>query len=695
MQPPHDTSRRLRASLSIAKRDLLEFIRDRRTLFITLLLPMVTYPIVALASAIGVRTALVDQETRRLPVPIAVVVSGADSQEFASGIEDFRHRPARDQQGGQSAWPAEIDWKIATLETAPHFLDSREVDLWVDLPDGFLAALKQQGTVSLRVHLPAPPLRPRARQQFVALMRSLAEEVRQNRVIEAGLPLSILEPIRLLFPGQSSGGGAVVVPTESLVPQVSGAVLVLLAVLTMTGAFYPAIDAIAGEKERGTIETLLIAPCGANDIVRGKFLAIYAVTLATLAANVISIVLTAVVMLQFLPVHSAAPFGNVLLAAGVTIVAFCGLASLASATCLAVTTASRSVKEAQNTLTPVILLVSALAGVSLMPGMRSDGLLTAVPFAGQVVVARSAIALSQGDSSVQLQTAGELVWPLLMTLLSSGCLSWLLLRGTAVMLTDEEILFRGPDAAGGFMSRPARRRVPSVIQGLIAVGIGLAAMWYSQGISPAALVWAIPFQQASAVLLPLVAMVAWQRVEVRQTFALFWPGRVAWSAFALGSNTKASEWWYGVGCVAGAALVGAALFVGGANALLAVKGTHVSPEMQDLSSQLHLLLKTSPWWLAWGLIAVLPAVCEELLFRGWLQSAFLGKRPSRQRMIVAVVAQAAVFALFHLIPERMPQIFVLGLVLGWLVLTTRSLLPAIACHLAHNSMPLLLFKMID
>lgn len=299
MQRPGDTSRRLRASLSIAKRDLLEFIRDRRTLFITFLLPMVTYPIVALASAIGVRTAIVDRDTRRLPGPIAVVVSGADSQEFASQIEDFRHRPARDQ----ADWPADIDWKIATLETAPHFLDSREVDLWVD-------------------------------------------------------------------------------------------------------------------------------------IVRGKVLAIYAVTLATLAANFISIVLTAIVTLRFLPVQSAAPIGNVLLASGVTVVAFCGLASLASATCLAVTTASRSVKESQNTLTPVILLVSALAGVSLISGMRSDGLLAAVPFAGQVVVARSAISLSQEVSSVPSQTAKEVVWPLFMTLLSSGWLSWLLLRGTAVMLTD-------------------------------------------------------------------------------------------------------------------------------------------------------------------------------------------------------------------------------------------------------------------
>jgi len=52
--------------------------------------------------------------------------------------------------------------------------------------------------------------------------------------------------------------------------------------------------------------------------------------------------------------------------------------------------------------------------------------------------------------------------------------------------------------------------------------------------------------------------------------------------------------------------------------------------------------------------------------------------------------QAALFALVHLLPERMPQTLVLGLVLGWITITTGSLLAAIVCHVAHNSMPLIL-----
>ena len=64
--------------------------------------------------------------------------------------------------------------------------------------------------------------------------------------------------------------------------------------------------------------------------------------------------------------------------------------------------------------------------------------------------------------------------------------------------------------------------------------------------------------------------------------------------------------------------------------------------------------------------------------------------PAVVALVGAVVVQAALFALVHLLPERMPQTLVLGLVLGWITITTGSLLPAIICHVAHNSMPLIL-----
>ena len=119
----------------------------------------------------------------------------------------------------------------------------------------------------------------------------------------------------------------------------------------------------------------------------------------------------------------------------ITLVAFCGLAAVAAAACLAVTSAARSTKEAQNTLTPVILLASGLAGFAVVPGVGGP-LVAVLPFAGQVAVARQALSGGSG---------GALAGLLTLSLISSGVFSWLLLRAAATALADEELLFRGPD----------------------------------------------------------------------------------------------------------------------------------------------------------------------------------------------------------------------------------------------------------
>lgn len=654
---------RLQAALAIARRDLLEFLRDRRTLVITLLLPMATYPILALATALGLRTASQEIDARTAPVEIRIGLSGRDAPFLAGVLERTLAETPRAQREG---WPAGVEIVGVDGASATSLMEQGAIDVWIEAAPGLGTDLNGTGTVDLPVRMdPANRSGHLVREQFGAFMRSVARDLTRDRVQRAGLPATVLAPLAVSFPGE-----AVPPPAHNVTSTLAGGVLVLLTVLTLTGAFYPAIDAIAGEKERGTIETLLIAPCGLAEIVWGKFLAVFAVTLATLVANVVSIAATAAVSLRFLPqgIVAQLPQGAALAAILVTCLVYIGLAALAAATCLAVTTASKSGKEAQNTLTPVILLVSAVAGTALLPGMRSDGLLAAMPFAGQVVVARSAL----GTDGEAPASALGIVVGLCLSLASSAVLTWLLLKLTALTLADEDVLFRGPDVAGSALARPGPRPRPTILQGLLPIVAGLAGLWYMQGLAPDDLVRAIPLQQLGAVVVPLLAVLWWQRVDWQATFGLAWPGGVQRSFLTL----------------VGAALVGAGLFVLGAAAILAWGEGGASPETQALSARLLALMRTQPWWVAWGLMALLPAVCEELLFRGWTLASFLGSTPAPGRRVWAIAAQAAVFAVFHLLPERMPQTFVLGLVLGAIVVATRSLLPAVVCHLAHNSMPL-------
>jgi polar amino acid transport system substrate-binding protein len=672
---------RARARMALARRDLLEFVRDRRTLFVTLLLPMAMYPILALSSALGVRTAISDIDARQAPTDLRIVLTGTprDARGLAARLESLRP----DAGAARRDWPAALLFAYAGESEAAEAVESGGADLWVDVPEDVIGQLDGSGTLPLEARGPvARPLAPRVREQFAAVIRDLAEDARRRRIDAAGLPGSVLKPVNMQFLAKADAPGTV--SASTLLPTAAGGVFVLLSVLTMTGAFYPAIDAIAGEKERGTIETLLIAPCAAIDIVCGKFLAVWAVALATLVANVISIALTAAVSLRFLPKGGPLlPEGSLPLVVVISLVAFIGLSAVAAAMCLAVTTASKSGKEAQNTLTPVLLVASALAGAGLLADPMTNPLLPAVPFAGQVAIARATL---QSDARPPLDGAagaagpvGHLAAPLAVSLVSSAVIVWLLLRGTAALLTDEEILFRGPDVAGSAFARPARRRRPTVAQGIMALVIGLAGLWYMQGIAPTDAALAIPVYQAAAVGLPLALLLAWQRVDLQRTFALRWPARQ-------------SGWgpWPGVAAILGSALVGCGLFVVGAAALLAIRGTAVTPEAKDLAEKLVAMMREKPTWLSWALIALVPAVCEETLFRGWVQSAVVGGWPSRGRAVAGLVVQAACFAVFHLLPERMPQSFALGLTAGAIVLATRSLLPAIVCHAAHNSMPLVL-----
>jgi len=661
--PAHPSART--ATLAIARRDLLEFVRDRRTLVITLLLPMATYPILALSTALGLRTASQEIEARTAPARVRLGLSGPDADRLAVLLERVAEGAPRSERTG---WPADVAIVDVRGADVPALLDEGGIDLWIDAGRGLVEELAAQGSVRLPVRVSAKqPASPALRQQFEAFVGTVGRDVARDRVRAAGLPATLLEPIRVAFEGDR---GTPAPPAHNVLSTLAGGVLVLLTVLTLTGAFYPAIDAIAGEKERGTIETLLIAPCRIDDVVFGKFLGVFAITLATLVANVTSIAATAAVSLKYLPqgIVASLPDGTIAVSIAATVLAFAGMAALAAATCLAVTTASKSGKEAQNTLTPVILLVSAVAGTALLPGNPGGPLLAAVPYAGQIAVARTAL----GTGTTPPATSAAIVAVLAASLASSALVTWILLRLTAHTLSDEDVLFRGPDVAGSPLHRPAPRSRPNGVQALVPLVAGFAGLWYAQGLVPSDLSLAIPIQQGVAVLVPLALVLWWQRVDLRGTFAWRSPARGGRAAWVL----------------LGAALVGAGLFLLGAAALLAVRSGGVSAEARQLSARLVALIQGQPWWLSWTLVAAVPAVCEELLFRGWVLSGLRGRRSSTRRAGAAVVVQAAAFAVFHLLPERMPQTFALGLVLGGLVVVTGSLLPAIACHLAHNSMPL-------
>jgi sodium transport system permease protein len=119
-----------------------------------------------------------------------------------------------------------------------------------------------------------------------------------------------------------------------------------------------------------------------------------------------------------------------------------------------------------------------------------------------------------------------------------------------------------------------------------------------------------------------------------------------------------------------------------------------SPATLDLFRRLHAALAPSgvlDALVSIAVIALLPAVCEELVMRGVLLPSLAAVAPATP----AVVLTAAAFALMHLDPIRLLFTFVLGLVLGFLRLRTGSLLPPVVVHLTLNALTFAVAPLVD
>ena len=196
-----------------------------------------------------------------------------------------------------------------------------------------------------------------------------------RRISEQGLPEGFARPLVL---ADSS-----VARPEELGGYALGRFLpMLLVVMTLLGTFYPAIDLAAGEKERGTLETLLTAPIPPGQVVAGKFMAVTVVGLLSAGLNLGSMLLTFQTGLfqltQAFDVEFSLPFGSVL----VIFAALFPLAVLFGALFLGIAVRSRSFKEAQNALTPVYMVVLLPALLPLFPGIEMTPALAVVPVAG-------------------------------------------------------------------------------------------------------------------------------------------------------------------------------------------------------------------------------------------------------------------------------------------------------------------------
>ena len=159
---------------------------------------------------------------------------------------------------------------------------------------------------------------------------------------------------------------------------VNYAFLFILMAITVS-ATYPATDATAGEKERGTLETLLTFPIKSKDIIIGKLLS---VTLSSIITGLLSLILTilAIIYIQnTFDIYSGSNLLNtpIIISSIVIIIAF---SIMISGLCIAIASMSKTFKEAQSALTPLTFIAFFPGMIAFMLNISNNWLLSIIPF---------------------------------------------------------------------------------------------------------------------------------------------------------------------------------------------------------------------------------------------------------------------------------------------------------------------------
>ncbi len=157
------------------------------------------------------------------------------------------------------------------------------------------------------------------------------------------------------------------------------AFLFIIMAITVS-ATYPSTDATAGEKERGTLETLLTFPIKSKDIILGKFLS---VSISSIITGFISLILMVISLLISEKMYTIYE-GQSLMPNGVTllfsIVVIFMYSFLISGLCIAIASRFKTFKEAQSALTPLTFISFFPGMIAFMANLANSNLLACVPF---------------------------------------------------------------------------------------------------------------------------------------------------------------------------------------------------------------------------------------------------------------------------------------------------------------------------
>lgn len=620
---------------TIFKKEMLDTIRDKRTLVMMIGVPVLLYPVLLIVGLQGalLQHAHLDETRSRV-----AVVAGEEAETVR-------------------AWLADTEMiEIVEAADPEAALTAGDLDAIVSVPGPVTRALETGKSVAVEIRFDTTEFTSMdASNRVRDALDKQADALLDVRLKSMDLARDYIEPLNIEKTN--------VAPPAKTTGNALGTVLpVLMVVMLALGAFYPAVDVTAGEKERGTFETLLSTPTSKLEIVTGKFLTVFLLAMTTGLLNLGSMAATFAFMASQLQTVlgdqvqfeiSFPPF-----AIPVLLVILVPLAFFISAVMMAIAVMARSFKEAQNYVTPFFLVITMPALFASMPGIELNATTQFIPIANVILLFRD---MMTGKADYEMAFA---------VFISTAAFAGLALQFAAWLFQREEVVLseeKGfPLTFRRSEFRPRAALTPAMALGLFTIML-IMLFYLGSTVQQWRLLPGLLITEWLLLLAPVLLLLWYTKVNFRSAL-----------------NLRPLPWWG----------VLSSLVIGAASIVLVIQLSHLfnkvmpMPEaMEEAMAGLFTIDGSIPQLLfLLFVVALTPAICEEVLFRGVILS---GLR-TRLGLASSAVLVGVLFGLFHIDIFRIPPIIVLGTVLTYLTLRTGSIFAGVLVHLMNNGFAILI-----
>lgn len=616
---------------TLFKRELTDILRDKKTLFMMLVVPIIIYPLLIIGMTFLMSSVMNSQAEK------TYLVAFDEEDELAAKIADIIENN-----------PDKLSYKLEIVQKSDckKALEAGDIDIYV--------SKASDGRIAL-CYLSAKDRSNTALDALTDAFEIYREELQKERIDEAGLDADyLLNPIH--YEGEDLSS------TEESVGNMIGSIIPFFIVtMILLGALYPSIDVTAGEKERGTLETLLTLPITNFEMIMSKFLAVSCIACASAILNVFSmggamafLVSSSMSLAEDinLEIHYETFIPGILF----TLVVMVFFALLVTAVCMCTCVFAKNFKEANNYVTPVMLIFMFGSYAAMIPDLELTAQTAAIPIVNVALLVEGLFQFQYNYGLFAIVLFSNVAYSLL-TILILG-----------KIYNSEAVLFsEGLSSVRIFTRRSEmkEKQMPGYGDLILLLCIVLLLIFYVGTFAQLKFgFFGVAVQQLIILLCPLVY--AWYiKADKKQLF----------SAQIIKPLQLAGSVMIGIAAFVGALILGALLMP-------------IFPESAKGLTQLDDMLVNQPVYLLVLVVALMPAIGEELLFRGFV----MGTLKKRCRPVVAIGVTTLIFAAYHMSLIKMFTIGIVGLGLTLVTYKTGSIAASMCVHFMNNLLSVLITK---